>query len=223
VCDDRSVRRLFVAAIAVIGCGEDPPTHITCEPQIVFLNRDGGVFKPGPHDDAVANLSVLVDVERTLAPWPKPTDEWDALVACFKDHVFALPRLEVVTVDPGAVPHIEVVFTTSYWANAGTTAIVPASCRPDHEVEIVFGSAIPTMARACDVALQEFAIMTANLSLGEDCHDLVNNSADCSPDRSFLDQTVNCVDDAAQPAPCRCGGTTENTYRALATTFPPCP
>lgn len=217
------MRWLFVAGIAALGCGEDPPTHITCEPAIVYLKRDGGVFKPGPRDDSSTNMSVLLDVERTLPPWPKPNDEWDALVACFKDHVFALPRLEVVTDDPGAVPHTEIVFTTSYWNGAGTTTIVPASCRPDHELEFVFGDALPTTARACDVTLREFAIMSANLSLGDDCHDLVNNSADCSPDRSFLDQTINCVDDAAQPAPCRCGGTTENTYRALATKFPPCP
>ena len=157
--------------MVAFGCGEDPPTHITCEPAIVYLNRDGGVFRQGAHDDSIANTSVLLDMERTLPPWPKTDAEWDALVACFRDHVFALPRLDVVTVDPGAVPHIEVVFTTSYWANAGTTAIVPASCRPDHEIEIVFGNALATTARACDVALQEFAIMTANLSLNDNCHE----------------------------------------------------
>jgi hypothetical protein len=212
----------LVVVVAAAGCGEDPPIDVTCRPVIVYLNRDGGVFRPGAHDDAITNASVLLDAERTLAPWPKTDSEWDVLASCFKDHLFALPRLEVVTVDPGAAPHLEIVFTTSYWASAGTTAIVPASCRPDHEIELVFGDALATTARACDVALQEFAIMTANLSLDDDCHDLVNNFADCSPDRSFLDRTVNCVDDAARPTPCRCGGTTENTYRALATTFPPC-
>lgn len=202
------------------GCGEDPVTDISCKPVIVYLNNAGGSYVPGPHDDAVAKTSVLLDAPRTLAPWPN--NDWDALVACIRDHVFALPRLSLVTADPGAVPHLEIVFTTSYWANAGTTAIIPASCRNDHQIELVFGSALPTTARACQIALQDFAMMTANLSLVDDCHDLVNNTADCSPDRSFQDLTVNCVDEAAQPAPCRCGGTTENTYRALATTFPPC-
>ena len=217
------MRVLVVVGIAVAtGCGDDPPPiDISCKPVIVYLNNAGGVFRPGPHDDAVTNASVLVDAERTLAPWPNT--DWYDLVACIRDHVFALPRLQLVTVDPGAVAHLEIVFTTAYWANAGTTAIIPASCRNDHQLEFVFGNAIPTTARACHVALQDFAMMTANLSLVDDCHDLVNNTADCSQDRSFQDLTVNCVDEAAQPAPCRCGGTTtENTYRALATMFPPC-
>lgn len=215
------MRWIFVA-IAIVGCGEDPPpTDITCRPSIVYLNRDGGVFAPGAHDDSITNTSVLVDVERTLAPWPN--DYWPELVTCMRDHLAQFPRIEVTEIDPGTVPHVEIVFTDTYWASSATTMIVPASCRLDHEVELVFGTALPTNARACQVALQGFAEMTANLSFDDNCHDLVNNSIDCAPDRAFLDETVNCVDVSGQPAPCRCGDTTQNTYRALLAAFPTCP
>lgn len=219
-----NVRWFFVAfGLAASACGsDDGPTDITCRQAILYLDRGGGVFEPGGHDDAITNTSVLVDVERTLPAWPHA--DWADLAACIHDHLLALPRLTVTDVDPGMTPHTTIVFTTAYWAGStATTMIVPASCRPDHEIEFVFGDAIPTTARACHLALQGFAQMSANLSLGDDCHDLVNNSMDCSIDRSFLDQTVNCVDDAGAPAPCRCGGTTENTYQALTTAFPPCP
>ena len=69
-----------------------------------------------------------------------------------------------------------------------------------------------------------FAQMTAQLSLGSECHDFVNNAQDCSMERAFLDQTVDCVDAFNQPTTCRCGGgTTQNTQLALETTFPECP
>ena len=92
-----------------------------------------------------------------------------------------------------------------------------------HQIEFVFGDALPTTARACHVALQGFAQMTALLSLDDNCHDFVNNAQDCAPERFFVDVDATCVDAASQAAPCRCGGTTQNTYQALAAKFPACP
>ena len=216
-----NVRWILVALACGGACGsDDPPIDVTCHPAILYLDREGGVFAPGGHDDATTNTSVLVDAERTLPAWPH--DDWADIVTCIHDHLLSLPRIMVTDVDPGMTPHMTIVFTTAYWGGDATTMIVPASCRPDHQIEFVFGDAIPTTARACHLALQGFARMSANLSLGDDCHDLVNNSVDCSQDRAFLDQTVNCVDDAGAPASCRCGGTTQNTYQALTTAFPPC-
>jgi hypothetical protein len=58
--------------------------------------------------------------------------------------------------------------------------------------------------------------MTALLSYGDNCRDLLDRSMDCVQDRAFIDETVACVDANDQPIACRCGGDTQNTYRALA-------
>lgn len=213
--------------LAFAACNDEPPVpDAPCTSIVVYLNRTGGTYDHGAFDDAFGNLSVLVDSPQTLAPWPHDDTNWRSLVGCITAALAPFPRLTISEIDPGAVPHVEIVFTTTYWAGpASTNMVIPASCRVgQHELEFVFGDALPpTYARACHVAMLGFAQMTANLSLGDNCADYVNNSIDCVPTRGFLDVTVNCVDAANQPTTCRCGGTTENTYQALGAAFPLCP
>ena len=213
-----------VLLVGLVACGgRDATPDAPCIPSTAFLNRAGGVFDHGSSDDSSTNKSVLLDAPLVMAAWPRADAEWTQLVACVRDGLAQLP-IVVTQQDPGATPHVEIVFTTSYWSQpAATTMLVPASCRPGHEIEFVFGNALPpTYAEPCREALIGFAEMTALLSPVDDCHDIVNRASDCSPTRAFLDHTANCVDDANQPAPCRCGGTTENTYRAMAAAHPAC-
>lgn len=207
----------------MVGCGGGEPTTTVCEPSIVFLNRAGGLYDQAPADDASANLSVLLDGPRALPAYPHDDVEWAATTACIRAALAAFP-IDVTETDPGAAKHVEIVFTTAYWAGpAGTTMVVPDGCRPGHQLEFVFGNALPTDARACQMALIGFAEMTAQLSIGGDCRDIVDLSQDCVETRSFLDEPVACVDAANQPAPCRCGGgTTQNTFQQLAAAHPPC-
>lgn len=190
---------------------------------MLYLNRHGGAWDHGAHDDASANLSILIDAPRTLAAWPKDDVDWGLLVDCIRTGLAPFP-LAITEVDPGAVPHTEIVFTTASWAGgAGTTSIIPDSCRPGHQVEFVFGDALPTFARACHVALRSYAQMIAELSFGDDCMDLVNNEMDCAPVRTFVDATATCVDATNQPTACRCGGTTQNSFQAMRAAIPACP
>jgi hypothetical protein len=217
------VKRWGLVLLAACG-SDDAPTDISCRQQLVYLNRTGGTFNSGGYDDAINNLSVVVDSERVLPAWPHSDADWQDTAACITTALAPLQRITLTEQDPGAMPHIELVFTTSYWAGGAMTHAIPASCRATHQIEFVFGNAIPTSARACHVAMQGFAQMTAQLSLGSECHDFVNNAQDCSTTRAFLDQTVDCVDTANQPAACRCGGgSTQNTLEALEQRFPDCP
>ncbi len=205
-------------------CGsDDAPITIRCEPHPVYLNRMGATFAPANNDDSINNLSAALDTEQTLAPWPKDDVDWQNLVECIRGALVGLPRLVVTESDPGNVPHVELVFTTSHWTTPAQTFVVPASCKAGHHVGFVFGNALATSQRACHIAMQAFGLMTAQLSLGSDCHDFMNNAQDCSPSRAFLAQTVDCVDANNQPAECRCGGTTQSSYDALEAVFPVCP
>jgi hypothetical protein len=220
-------RLLALASIAACGGGAttvDATRDATCAPTSVYLNRHGGAYDKGGVDDATTHRSVVLDGPRALAPWPHDEATWRAEVACITAAVAPL-AITLTEVDPGPVPHLELVFTTAYWGagGAGVSTIIPDSCRPDHQLEFVFGSALPTSTRTCEAAMLAFGELAAQLSPGEDCLDFVNAGVDCGI-RAFLDQPVRCVDATDRPAPCRCGGgTTENVLAALRARFPTCP
>lgn len=219
---DRQVAAVLAAALGACGGAGDPAPD-ACAPAVLYLNKTGGMWDHGGHDDPANNLSILVDAPRMLPPWPKDATDWMLLTECIRTALAPFP-LTVTETDPGAAPHTEIVFTTAYWAGSvATTSIIPDSCRPGHQVEFVFGSAIATRARACQVALRSYAQMIANLSFGDRCDDLLNDQMDCVPDRMFLDATATCIDDAGQPIACRCGGTTQNSYQAMTAAIPSCP
>ena len=209
---------LLVAACG--GHGAHAPD--ACTGNVVFLNRAGGMYDRGTTDDPTRNLSTVVDGPRMIPAFPGDDATWNEITACIRDGLAPFP-IEVTDIDPGTQPHVEIVFTTTFWAGPpGVTNILPATCRPGNQIEFVFGSAIPTTSRACHVALMGFAEMTAQLSPVGDCHDFLNNSDDCSPTRSFLNSDLSCVGDANTPSQCRCGGTIENTFQRLLATFPAC-
>jgi hypothetical protein len=217
------VRAAVVFVIAACGGSDPPPVDAPCTPATLFLNRAGGDYDTGAFDDAAANRSVLLDGPMTLAPYSHDDIAWAATVQCIRAGLAPF-SIAITETDPGLVPHVEIVFTTSYWAGpAGTTMVVPGGCRPGHQLEFVFGDALATDVRACQMALIGFAQMTANLSIGGNCRDFLDLSQDCVPDRAFVDETVPCVDQTGQPADCRCGGTTQNTFAAMTAAFPACP
>lgn len=214
---------LALGLLAACGSGSNGDPDATCQPSVLYLNRMGGTYDHGNIDNAAANLSAIVDAPLALDAYPHDNVEWADTTACIRLGLQPFP-IEITEADPGPIPHVELVFTTSYWAgSSGQTYVIPDGCFSRHELGFVFGSALPTDARACQVALIAFAQMTAKLSYGENCRDFVDHSMDCVPERAFIDQDVPCVDANNQPTACRCGGTTQNTYRALVAAHPACP
>lgn len=206
-----------LALIGLVACGGDPAgPDAACESPVLYLNRTGADYAPAGRDDSSQNASELIDVARTLPPWPHDDIDWASLTDCIRTRLAPF-SVEITETDPGARAHTEIVFTTAYWAGSpGTTNIVPDACRNGHEVQFVFGDALPTYARACHVALRGYAQMTALLSIADNCEDILNADMDCSLMRSFTDRESSCVDAFAQPAPCRCGGaTTQNSFTAM--------
>jgi len=217
--------RVLAVMVLALGCGGSGGAAVdaTCDPAILYLDRGGGDYDTGAFDDAILDHSVLLDGPIHLPPYSHDDLDWADTVQCIRGGLARFP-IEITEIDPGAVRHVEIVFTTTYWAGpAGTTMVVPSSCRPDHQLEFVFGDALPTSVRACQMALIGYAEMTANLSIGDNCHDFLDLSMDCAPERSFEDKDVACVDEADQPIACRCGGTTQNTFAAMRDAFPVCP
>lgn len=219
----RATSPCIVVAVAACGRGDAPPPD-ACAPAILYLNRTGGDFTAAPRDDARVNRSELVDGVRTLAPYPKTEDDWASLTACIRAGLAPFP-ITITETDPGTeTPHDELVFTTSYWGGSpGFQTVIPDRCGPDHgHIAFVFGDALATRARACDVTLRSYAQMIASLSFGDRCDDLVNDMADCVPIRTYVDAEATCVDAFTNPAPCRCGGATQNSFAAMQAAIATC-
>jgi len=213
----------ILCPLAACGGGGSGDVDATCQPSVLYLNRNGGSYVRGRVDNAGLNQSVIVDAPLTLGPYSHDDIDWAGTTACIRDALQRFP-ITITETDPGLVPHVELVFTTAYWAgSAGQTHVIPDGCSARYELGFVFGNALATRARACQVSLIAFAQMTAKLSYGQNCHDWVDQSMDCAPDRAFEDLEVPCVDANNQPIACRCGGTTQNTYQALVAAHPACP
>lgn len=218
-------RTIVVLLLAFAACNNNGgETHFDarCEPAVLYLNRTGATYTFGGVDDSSTNVTPIVDGERAMPPWPHDNIDWESLAGCIRAGLAPFP-VTVTETDPGMVKHAEIVFTTTYWAGPpGTTMITTAGCRDTYEVIFLFGNALPTYARACHLAVRAYAQITAQLDLVGDCEDFMNNQLDCSEVRTFKDADAGCVDNNAAPTDCRCGGTTQNTYRSLlaATTCP---
>src|SRR5262245_23064516 len=136
-------RALLVGLLAACGGGGNASVDATCQPSVLYLNRSGGAYDHGLADDAALNLSSIVDGPLALAPYPHDDIEWSDTVACIRSALQPFP-IQITENDPGMVPHVELVFTTAYWAGSpGQTHVIPGSCFAHQELGFVFGNALP--------------------------------------------------------------------------------
>jgi hypothetical protein len=216
------VRRL-VLVLAACGHPDAPLDTAACTPSIVYLNRTGGTYTHSPVDDATMHQSIVIDTPRTVAPWPGDSVGWSDLTACIRTALAVFP-VQVTETDPGTMPHVEIVFTDTYWVDSAVTHVFPSSCRRGHQIEFMFGTALATPTRACELAMGALAEMTMQLGPAENCLDFTSPANDCGV-RFFLDKDLDCVDPATNlPSACRCDTTktTQNSYGALAQYFHGC-
>ncbi|HEY6033193.1 MAG TPA: hypothetical protein VIV58_03010, partial [Kofleriaceae bacterium] len=117
----------------------------------------------------------------------------------------------------GMTPHLELVFSDAYWADPAVTHVFPASCKPGHQIEVIFGDALATPTRGCELAMAGLAEMVGQLGPSQNCLDFTSPANDCGI-RSFLAVDEACVDAQTDlPAPCRCDATatTQNSFATL--------
>src|SRR5688500_1367707 len=76
-------------------------------PTIFYLNKSGGTFRPG-NNDSRTNYSSIVDSVSTVPAWNVSAAGWTQIVDCMKD-LFSRWNVTITDVDPGNVPHFELV------------------------------------------------------------------------------------------------------------------
>jgi len=230
----------FAQIALVAACGGDGSKSIdapsavdaandsgTCSPFVMYLNRKGETYNPGP-DDSTINRSSMFQTTRTVPMPVVDNADWATVLACVQEK-FSLYNATVVDVDPTPMPHIEVVII-----NNGTQVGFPGLSNGVPATPCVGG--FPTAVRntialaswegnnpnRCWTIAQALGY-TAGLDNVLPCEDLMSVApTPCSIlGKQFIDQAAQCGQGTAEP--CRCGGQMQNTkQRVLANIGPKC-
>ncbi len=185
-----------------------PPAYI------VYLNRRPVTVMPGDQDSVANTSSLLNDVYTT--PGSIMTDEkWATLLQCVREILAPFP-IQVTTDDPGNVDHEEIIFAQSpsdVGAPAGLGFLAAPNCSGGaREVGYVFEGVDPSPTRAlCENVVFPIGA-AAGLDFSYKCEDVMSALGGCG-DKSFLDQVVQCGEQA--PADCECGDSLQNSYQAM--------
>jgi uncharacterized protein (TIGR03382 family) len=175
--------------------------------RIIYLNKNGVTLTPG-NNDSRTNRSSLVNSTVAVPAWNASASTWQGVKTCFAD-MFSRWDVEVTDVDPGNVPHIEAIFTTSpsvIGMSSGVGGVSPftQNCGIIENSIVftfagVFGNDAQTLS---EVMAQEVAH-----SYGLD-HELLASDPmtylNYNGNRTFKDQTVSCGE--YQSRSCGIGG-----------------
>lgn len=195
------------------------PDAACCGQSIVYLNRAGGTYIPGPPpSDSAANTTPLFQQEQTVPPLAATEQEWSGLRLCVQEFLVAYD-VQVTDRYPGVVDHIEIAVSndSSSVGFPNTGAIVTADCQPGpREIGFAFTSDDPEGIGCAQVIWAVGAITGLDHSYA--CEDAMSALTGCG-DKAFLDEEVPCGQ--FEPEECRCGGSTQNTHEHLLTHFGP--
>jgi len=184
-----------------------PPIDAACaRHHVVYLDYDGGVYRPGL-ESSINDTSSLLQTQTAFAAWPHANQ--DAITACVRG-ALAPYDVEVVTIDPGNARHVEIVMSTK--APESSIAIAPFTCDPIvNGIGFVGGDLLgddPTSG--CDGALYAIGLIEG-LEPVEDCADAVTQCGTFGA-RTYVDASSPC--DQPNNA-CLCGGTTANHHAQM--------
>jgi len=190
----------------------------------LFLDRcsAGCAYTPG-FDDAGSNTSSIVPQASNLAAFAHGDASWNAVVACVRD-TFAPFDIEVTDADPGTASHLEIAVAglpTQVGMPNGVTNVAPVTCASDRVVYDGIGFAFANLLGDAPLEICWNAAQAAGSLLGLDLELLatdVMTYLNGPLPKVFEDQAAACGESQARP--CRCGGTTQNSYQWLLTTLP---
>jgi hypothetical protein len=199
------------------------PTALSIS-RTVYLNPclpNGCTVTPG-QDNAIANRSSIPSSTATLSAWKWGDPAWQDLVACVKD-TFLPFDINVVTVDPGTADHFEVmVGGTSQQLrstlNAGGVApFIGCGATRSNVISFVFAEQTSSLNYLCAAVAQEAAHVWG-LDHELDPKDPMTY-LDLSSRKHFQLSDARCGEELAAPRSCQCGGSTQNSFQYLKTTF----
>ena len=193
------------------------------KPKLVYLNKNGGTYTPGP-DDARANVSSLVSSTVTHAAFTTTADVWNGFVDCVAQK-FAPFNVAITDADPTTKEHVELVVSGSPTVSPLATSIpsiAPMTCLViPNAIAFISGASVTSSSDlGCAAAVAQVA-STFGLELVSVCPDALSFPQTC-PTAGFSDHDLTCGDTMAKPCLCS-SATTQNSFqRMLAVAGPRC-
>lgn len=188
---------------------------VLAQSRVIYLNKAGVQLRPGNANDARNNISTIAAALVNMPAWNPPAQLWTDTVTCMQD-MFKRFNVQIVTTDPGNVPHIEAVFTDGTMATldasvpnanqiGGVSPFTQDCSIIENSVVFTFTSVMPQNAQVmCEVMAQEIVH-----SYGAD-HELLPADPmtylQYSGKRSFQDVLSDCGESSVRP--CGIGGST---------------
>jgi hypothetical protein len=229
------MRILLASVLALSACGSDDAaipdaaipdaavpdaTALTAMP--IFVNRAGGTYQGGPTNDSRTNTTTIVSAAATLGPYTVTDERWADQLSRLRT-MFAPFNVEIVDVDPGDVPHHEVVMVpASDWSQvinqSGVGGLSPFTCAPIANA-ITFVN--PESFGTDDFNIAWTAAQGVGNAAGLDhafsCPDVMTFLDSCGESKSFTDADVACGEFEARS--CCSGAATQNSYQTLVSVF----
>jgi hypothetical protein len=184
---------------------------------VIFMNRSGGMYEPAKSDDSRSNRSSLITRTAVVPPFSGSDGDWNAILDCLRT-LYAPFDVDITDRDPGDAQHLECV--TGGWpedagfpANYGGVGTL-AACGSTVPNAVVFAfseawNGDPQLI--CEAAAQELG-HTFALDHVLSCPDPMSYQYGCGA-KVWHDEEARCGE--YQSRLCRCGGATQNGYRAL--------
>ena len=212
---------LDAMTLAMMGDASDciPPGA----PKLVFLNKSGGTYTPGPND-ARANITSLVSTTVTHAAFTPAADAWKGLLDCVAQK-FARFNIAITDEDPTTKEHVEVVVSGSPTVqplSTGITSVAPMTCTvTPNAIAFVSGAYVTSSPDlGCAAAVAQVAI-AYGLEYVSVCPDALSFPQTC-PTAGFSDHELTCGDTTAKPCLCSSAATQNSFQRMLAVAGPRC-
>jgi MYXO-CTERM domain-containing protein len=202
---------------------DPPPVSFTADemPQygaghLLFLNRcPGGIeVSFGTNDDSRTNKSMIVEGTIHLNEFPWGDASWNQIVQDVRE-MFSPFGVTVTDIDPGNVPHDEVIVCGSDTAAGMEPAagVAAWTCEPiPNAVTFTFPETIGDDTRYTSETIAQEAAHAWGLDHSFKCEDPMTYLLGCG-NKSFQDGDYPCGEYEARA--CDCGGDTQNTYQHL--------
>ncbi len=183
---------------------------------------NGCALSPG-FDDSRTNHSSIAFAQTTMSPWPHSDALWSEVVACVRA-TFRPFDIEVVTDDPGAANHFEVMVAGTFAqlnpqleGAGGVAPFIGCGGSDDNVITFVFAQQSDDLEYLCGAIAQEAAHVWG-LDHELNALDPMTYLALGSLKR-FQNEDAQCGERLDRPQVCSCGGTTQNSYQYLEQLF----
>lgn len=190
----------------------------------LYLNdcRPNGCNVSPGFDDSRTNHSSIPGSQVHLDAWPHGDALWGELVQCVKD-TFLPFEIDVVTTDPGAANHSEVMIgglaaqLSPDLVAGGVAPFVGCGATEDNVISFVFAGGQNDLEFLCGAVAQEACHVWG---LDHELNKLDPMTyLDLGSLKRFQNASAQCGEALNAPRECYCGGQTQNSYEYMSQMF----